>query len=85
LVLIIRSSCHIVAEQALTFSRFVQFARPVLVNGTAGIVSWLPGANRFRFMGFTVRRRRIVEIDILADPARLPQLDLTALDDKRTD
>ena len=72
-----------VAEQALTFSRLVQFARPVLVNGAAGIVSWLPGGQPFSVMGFTVRRRRIVEIDILADPARLRRLDLTVLDDLR--
>jgi RNA polymerase sigma-70 factor, ECF subfamily len=32
-------------------------------------------------MGFTVRSGKIVEIDILADPARLRQLDLTALED----
>jgi len=31
-------------------------------------------------MGFTVRRGKIVEIDILADPARLGQLDLPAID-----
>jgi RNA polymerase sigma-70 factor (ECF subfamily) len=31
-------------------------------------------------MGFTVRRGKIVEIDILADPARLSQLDLPVLD-----
>jgi RNA polymerase sigma-70 factor, ECF subfamily len=37
-----------VAEQALTFSRLVQFGRPYLVNGAAGIVSWLPGDSRFR-------------------------------------
>jgi RNA polymerase sigma-70 factor, ECF subfamily len=36
-------------------------------------------------MGFTVRRGRIVEIDILADPTRLRQLDLTVLDDLRSD
>jgi hypothetical protein len=30
-------------------------------------------------MGFTVVRGRIGEIDILADPARLRQLDLTLL------
>jgi hypothetical protein len=29
----------------------------------------------------TVRRHKIVEIDILADPARLRQLDLAVLDD----
>jgi RNA polymerase sigma-70 factor (ECF subfamily) len=31
-------------------------------------------------MGMTVTNGRIVEIDILADPARLRQLDLTLLD-----
>jgi hypothetical protein len=29
-------------------------------------------------MGFTIRRGKVVEIDILADPARLRQLDLAA-------
>ena len=69
-----------VAEQALTFSRLVQFARPVLVNGAAGIVSWLPEGQPFSVMGFTIRRKKIVEIDILADPVRLRQLDLTVLE-----
>jgi hypothetical protein len=32
-------------------------------------------------MGFTVTRRKIVEIDILADSVRLRQLDLAVLDD----
>jgi len=72
-----------VAEQALTFSQLVQFARPVLVNGAAGIVSWLREGQVFSVMGFTIRRKKIVEIDILADPARLRQLDLTVLDDLR--
>jgi hypothetical protein len=34
----------------------------------------------FSVMGFTVRRGKIVEIDILADPARLGRLDLAVLD-----
>jgi hypothetical protein len=70
-----------VAEQALTFARLVGFVQPVLVNGAAGIVSWLPGGRPFSVMGFTVRRGKIVEIDVLADPARLGQLDLAILDD----
>jgi hypothetical protein len=32
-------------------------------------------------LGFTVRHDRIVEIDILADPARLRRLELATLDD----
>jgi RNA polymerase sigma factor (sigma-70 family) len=71
------------AEQALNFSGLAQFARPVLVNGGPGIVSWLPGGQPFSVMGFTVRRGKIVEIDILADPVRLRQLDLAVLDDPR--
>jgi RNA polymerase sigma-70 factor (ECF subfamily) len=72
-----------VAEQALTFSRLVQSvtAQLVLVNGAAGIVSWLPGGRLLSVMGFTVRRGKIVEIDVLTNPARLRQLDLGALDD----
>jgi RNA polymerase sigma-70 factor (ECF subfamily) len=65
-----------VAEQALTFSPLVDSAQPLLVNGAAGIVSWLPGRRLFSVMGFTVRRGKIVEIDVLADPVRLGQLDL---------
>ena len=68
-----------VAEQALTFSRLARFVQPVLVNGAAGIVSWLPGGRPFSVMGFTVRRGRIVEIDVLTDPARLRLLDWAVL------
>ena len=70
-----------VAEQALTFSRIVAFVQPVLVNGAAGIASWLPGGRLFSVMGFTVARGKIVEIDVLADPERLRQLDLAVLND----
>jgi RNA polymerase sigma-70 factor, ECF subfamily len=69
-----------VAEQALTFSRLARFAQPALVNGAAGLVT-AAGGKPFSVMGFTVRHGKIVEIDILADPARLRQLDLAVLDD----
>jgi RNA polymerase sigma factor (sigma-70 family) len=69
-----------VAEQALTFSRLSPFVRPALVNGAAGVLV-APGRRPFSVMGFTVRGGKIVEIDVLADPARLEQLDLAILDD----
>ena len=70
-----------VAEQTLTFSRLSPFVRPALVNGAAGVVV-APRGRPFAVMGFTVRRGKIVEIDVLADPARLRRLDLLAvLDD----
>ena len=69
-----------VAEQALTFSRLARFSRPALVNGAAGLVT-APGGKPYAVMGFTVAHGKIVEIDILADPARLRRLDLAVLDD----
>jgi RNA polymerase sigma factor (sigma-70 family) len=69
-----------VAEGALAFAELARFARPALVNGAAGLVV-APHGQPFSVMGFTVSRGRIVEIDILADPARLRRLDLAVLDD----
>jgi RNA polymerase sigma factor (sigma-70 family) len=68
-----------VAEQALTFSQHAQFVQKALVNGAVGIVSWLPDGRPFAVVGFTVRHQKIVEIDILADPARLGDLNLAVL------
>jgi RNA polymerase sigma-70 factor (ECF subfamily) len=56
-----------VAERALMFSRLAQSVQRVLVNGTAGIVSWLRGGQPFLVMGSTVRGSRIVEIDVLGE------------------
>ncbi|HZD00408.1 MAG TPA: RNA polymerase sigma factor SigJ [Actinomycetes bacterium] len=71
-----------VAEQALAFARrHGRFARPALVNGAAGIVA-APGGRPLSVLGFTVTQGKIVEIDILADPERLSQLDLADLDER---
>jgi len=69
-----------VASQALSYSQLSLFVRPALVNGAAGLVA-TRDRRPFSVGGFTVRGRKIVEIDILADPARLAELDLTILDD----
>ena len=69
-----------VAEQVLTFARGAQFARPALVNGAAGFVV-APRGRPVAVAGFTVAGGRIVAMDVLADPARLRELDLTVLDD----
>jgi RNA polymerase sigma factor (sigma-70 family) len=68
-----------VAKGALGFSRRARFAQPALVNGTVGVVA--PRGRLFVVLGLTVRRGKIVEIDVVADPARLRQLDLAVLDD----
>jgi RNA polymerase sigma-70 factor, ECF subfamily len=69
-----------VARQALSYSQMGLLIRPALVNGAAGIVTFRDG-EPFSVGGYTVRNRKIVEIDFLADRERLRQLDLTILDD----
>jgi RNA polymerase sigma factor (sigma-70 family) len=69
-----------VAGQALFYSRLGLVLRPALVNGVAGAVSLRDG-EPFSVGAVTVRGGRIVELDFLADPDRLSQLDLTILDD----
>jgi len=64
-----------VAKQALIFAQFAQHAQPALVNGAAGIVA-TSGGRLYSVMGFTIKHGKIIEIDILADPERLRQLDL---------
>jgi RNA polymerase sigma-70 factor, ECF subfamily len=65
-----------VAGQALTFARLAHVARVALVNGAAGVVAASAG-RPISVMAFTIARGKIVEIDILTDPGRLRQLDLT--------
>ena len=66
-----------VASQALSFRRFAGTATRVLVNGVPGGVAWSPDGNPFAVVSLTVKGERIVAIDILADPDRLRELDLT--------
>jgi RNA polymerase sigma-70 factor (ECF subfamily) len=69
-----------VAKQALTFSRRrARAAQPALVNGAVGIVV-APHGRLFAVLGFTITRGKIVEIDVIADPEHLHQLDLAVLD-----
>ena len=68
-----------VARQAIAFSQMGLLVRPALVNGVAGAVSMRDG-EPFSVGAITVRNGRIVELDILADPERLAELDLTILD-----
>jgi RNA polymerase sigma factor (sigma-70 family) len=69
-----------VAGRALMFARLSPFVRPTLVNGVAGVVV-APHGRPFSVMAFTVRAGKIVAIDSIADPERLAQLDLAAIDD----
>jgi hypothetical protein len=67
-----------VAEQAV--KRRAQFARAALVNGTVGIVV-APRGRLLLVLGLTIEQGKISEIDVIADPARLSELDLAMLND----
>jgi RNA polymerase sigma factor (sigma-70 family) len=69
-----------VVEEARRYTGGVRFARPALVNGAAGVVV-APAGRPVVVAGFTVAGGKIVEIDALADRARLRELDLAILDD----
>jgi RNA polymerase sigma factor (sigma-70 family) len=70
-------SASAVARQ---FSGRAQGARTALVNGSVGIVVAHHGRLSL-VLNLTITRGKIVEINVVADPARLRQLDLAVLDD----
>src|SRR6266700_8317558 len=55
-------------------------AQPALVNGAVGVVV-APRGKLLMVLRFTITRGKIVEIDAVADPERLRQLDLAVLYD----
>jgi RNA polymerase sigma factor (sigma-70 family) len=69
-----------VARQALGYAGLQLDVRPALINGVIGGVTFFEG-QPFSIAAMTVRNGKIVELDFLADPERLRQLDLKVLDD----
>jgi RNA polymerase sigma-70 factor (ECF subfamily) len=69
-----------VAAQAKLWARVDLAMHRVLVNGAAGIVSFLRG-RPFSIGTGTIRNGRIVELDFLVDSERIARLDFTVLGD----
>jgi RNA polymerase sigma-70 factor, ECF subfamily len=68
-----------VVRGAHAFSRRSRFAQLALVNGSVGLV-FAPFGRLAVVLAFTIEDGKIVEIDFLADPASLRDLDLAVLD-----
>jgi RNA polymerase sigma-70 factor (ECF subfamily) len=64
-----------VASQALLWSRVDLTMRRALINGAAGMVTFLQG-QPFSIAAITIRNGKIVEVDFLTDPERIAQLHL---------
>ncbi len=63
---------------ARQFSGRARAAQPALVNGAIGLM-WATGGQPRVVFNFTITDGKIVAIDMLADPERLLELDLTVL------
>jgi RNA polymerase sigma factor (sigma-70 family) len=74
---VVRGAREVIA-QAQRFAPLSRFARQVLVNGAPGFLVVRDG-EPLALMAVTVQDGKVTEMDVLADPARLAALDLTAV------
>jgi hypothetical protein len=66
------------AQGAVAFSQMARFAQVALVDGSVGIV-FVPDGKLSRVLRFTIVDGKIVQADIIAEPARLRELELAVL------
>jgi len=71
------------AEGAIAFargagSRMLGFAQPALVNGSVGLVL-APRGRLWRALRFVIRDEKIVEVEVVADPTRLQEVEIAVL------
>lgn len=69
-----------IAAQATLAKQLAPFARPAIVNGTAGVVT-IAGGRVLSVMTFTVVNDKVVTIEVLNDPDRLAALDVSPVAD----
>lgn len=74
---LVRGTREVIA-QTQRFAPLGRFARPVLVNGAPGFLVARDG-EPIALMAVTVKGGKVTEMDVLSDPARLRQLDLSVV------
>jgi RNA polymerase sigma-70 factor (ECF subfamily) len=67
------------AKGAVTYGQLAQRTQLALVNGAFGVVV-APRGRLVRALRFTIANGKITEIEVIADPARLGELDLSIVD-----
>jgi RNA polymerase sigma factor (sigma-70 family) len=71
-----RIGADAVARRVLTTApRFISFAKPVLVNGSVGLV-FAPGEETLAVLGFTIVNGRVAALDLVIDPAKLGHINI---------
>ncbi|MEU8871283.1 sigma-70 family RNA polymerase sigma factor [Streptomyces javensis] len=76
------SGARAVAEETAGFAPRARFAESALVNGSVGVVV-APRGRLLLALTVTVEDGRIAAYEVIADPARLSELELGLLDDVR--
>jgi RNA polymerase sigma-70 factor, ECF subfamily len=66
----------VLLERARNFSRAARFCRVALLDGSPGLVM-APGGHLTRALVFSFAGERVASIEVIADPARLRQLDVS--------
>lgn len=66
------------AKGAIAFSQLARMVQPMLVDGAVGLV-WAPRGRLFRVLRFSIAGGKITSVQVIADPARLRELDLAVL------
>jgi len=66
------------AKGAIAFSQHARFAQAALVDGAVGAV-FAPRGKLFSVLSFTITHGKIVQVDVIASPARLREIDLAVL------
>jgi RNA polymerase sigma-70 factor (ECF subfamily) len=67
------------ARQAVQFAHAARFVELMLVNGSVGAVL-APGGHLSRVLVFTIEGGKIVRVEVVGDPQRLNEFDLSVLE-----
>ena len=67
------------AKQAVAFGHLARLVRPALVNGAIGVVM-APRGRLSRALTFKIANGKVTEIEVIVDPARLGELDVSIVD-----
>ncbi len=67
------------AKGAVAYGHMARLTRPALVNGAIGVVV-APQGRLVRALRFTIANGRITQIEVIGNPARLGELDVSIVD-----
>jgi RNA polymerase sigma factor (sigma-70 family) len=67
------------AKGAVAYGHLAQLTRPALVNGAVGVVV-APRGKLVRALRFTIVNGRITELEVIGNPTRLGELDVSIVD-----